>query len=121
MTEMPSFEPAVFRELNAALGADDTIEVLKTFLDDTSRKISAIASDLQARPSIRREAHSIKSSAATFGFTDLSTRARELELSAEAMDPVQLHEFVEAFRQLFEKTAKFAEAHLLNAGREIAR
>ena len=85
MDEMPLFQQATLVALISELGKEDTAEVLKIFLADTSSKMSAIASDLQARSTIKREAHSIKSSSATFGFVELSRLARELESGAEAM------------------------------------
>jgi HPt (histidine-containing phosphotransfer) domain-containing protein len=121
MNEMSLFDRTVFDELNAELGAEDTAEVLKTFLADTSRKMSIVASDAPVRPTIKREAHAIKSSSATFGFVELSRLARELESSVETMGLSQLQQVVETFRQTFDRTSKFAEANLLDTRPEIAR
>jgi HPt (histidine-containing phosphotransfer) domain-containing protein len=120
MDETPLFDPATLLELIAELGTEDTAEVLKTFLADTSSKMNAIASDLQARATIKREAHSIKSSAATFGFVELSTLARELESKVLAMSPAELRESVGTLRRAFERTERFARANLLTSGLEIA-
>ena len=116
MSESPLFDQAVFLELSSELGDEDTTEVLKAFLADGARKMATMASAAQDRSTIKREAHSIKSSAATFGFAELSARARELEAGAEGMAAAQLHEFVEAIRSTFERTAEFARANLLKAG-----
>jgi hypothetical protein len=82
--------------------------------------MNAIASDLQARATIKREAHSIKSSAATFGFVELSTLARELESAALAMSSAELRESVGTLRRAFERTERFARANLLTFELEIA-
>jgi HPt (histidine-containing phosphotransfer) domain-containing protein len=120
MDEMPLFQQATLVELISELGKEDTAEVLKIFLADTSSKMSAIASDLQARSTIKREAHSIKSSSATFGFVELSRLARELESGAEAMSPAELQESAGKLRHAFERTERFARANLLTSDPEIA-
>ena len=116
MTEAPLFDQAVFLDLNSELGDEDTAEVLRAFLADGARKMVTIASAGQDRSTIKREAHSIKSSAATFGFAELSALAKELEAGAEGMAAPQLHESIEAIRSTFERTAEFARANLLKAG-----
>jgi len=120
MSESPLFHQAIFLALVSELGEEDTAEVLKAFLADTARKMAVMASAMQDRSTIKREAHSIKSSAATFGFAELSTLARELESGVEAMAAPQLHEFVETIRQAFERTSEYAQAHLLATGAEMA-
>lgn len=120
MDEMPLFQQATLVELISELGKEDTAEVLKIFLADTSSRMSAIASDLQARSTIKREAHSIKSSSATFGFVELSRLARELESGAGAMSPAELQESAGKLRHAFERTERFARTNLLTFGLEIA-
>ncbi|MBN8989932.1 MAG: Hpt domain-containing protein [Rhizobiales bacterium] len=120
MTGMPLFDPAVFSELNAELGSEDVTEILRVFLTDTLSKMSVIESGMQDRRAIKREAHSIKSSAATFGFAELSWHARELELRVEAMNSPELLEFTQMLRQVFERTSAFANTSLLNVSQEIA-
>jgi HPt (histidine-containing phosphotransfer) domain-containing protein len=116
MNENFLFDKAVFHELCAELGTADAIEVLMTFLADTASKLAAIEANSEARPAIKREAHSMKSSAATFGFQDLSRLARELEYSAETMAPVQLQQSIAGLRRAFENTERFAQANLLDNG-----
>ncbi len=120
MSETPLFDQAVFLELSSELGHEDTVEVLKAFLADTSRKMGVMASAGTDRSTIKREAHSIKSSAATFGFAELSALARKLEANSEAMGVAELQEFVEAFRQAFERTSQLAQAQLLTTNAETA-
>ena len=113
MKEALQFDPSVFRGLCSELGNEDAGEVLQAFLADTPRKITIMISVTTDRPSIKRAAHSIKSSAATFGFAELSALARDLEAGIEGMSAPQLHDCVGTLRQAFEKTAEFARANLL--------
>ena len=69
-------------------------------------------------PLIKREAHSIKSSAATFGFSDLSRLARELEFGAETVTPAKLQVSLGELQQTFKMTRQFAQSKLL--GGELA-
>lgn len=114
MTEPFSFDEAVFRELDAELGAADTAQILRSFLEDTDRKLERLEVDGQSRSVIKREAHSMKSSAATFGFNRLSRLAMELETSAETMPHAALTASVRELRQSFEATQTFARTNLLN-------
>jgi HPt (histidine-containing phosphotransfer) domain-containing protein len=118
MSDALLFDPSVFRVLRSELGAEDAAEVLLAFLADTPRKIAVMASAMEDRPAIKRQAHSIKSSAATFGFVEMSSLARDLESGVEGMSAPRLHECVETLRQVFEKNAEFARANLLNANME---
>jgi HPt (histidine-containing phosphotransfer) domain-containing protein len=120
MSEVPLFDQAVFLDLSSDLGQEDTVEVLKAFLTDTSRKMGIMASAVHDRSTIKREAHSIKSSAATFGFAELSALAREIEARSEAVGPAELYEFVETLGRVFERTSTLAQTQLLTTDAEIA-
>jgi hypothetical protein len=121
MNENFLFDNTVFHELRTELGAADTVEVLMTFLADTADKLAAIEASSEARPTIKREAHSMKSSAATFGFKDLSRLARELESTAETLPAAQLQQSIAGLRRTFEATEQFAQANLLDSGPGRAR
>jgi len=112
MNEAPLFNSSVFRGLCSELGNEDAIEVLLAFLADAPGKMATMAVTTD-RPSIKRAAHSIKSSAATFGFANLSALARELEAGIEGMNAPQLQECVRGLGQAFEQTAEFALTNLL--------
>jgi histidine phosphotransfer protein HptB len=112
MPEEPLFDSSVFRELCSELGNEDAVEVLLAFLGDAPGKM-AMMSATTDRPSIKRAAHSIKSSAATFGFANLSALARDLEAGIEGMSAPQLQDCAGTLRQAFEKTAEFARTNLL--------
>ena len=113
MTQPFSFDEAVFRELGSELGPDDTLALLNVFLADTAKKLIRIEAEDQTRAIIKREAHSMKSSAATFGFRVLSQTARQLEAGAEAMPEDALRASIEELRQAFEATRAFADRNLL--------
>ena len=108
------FDQAAFDTLGAEIGEADTIEVLRAFLEDTASKMAKLAASSQDRPLIEREAHSIKSSAATFGFSSLSRVAMELESGAETIGLAKLQESICELRQAFETTRHFAKENLLD-------
>jgi HPt (histidine-containing phosphotransfer) domain-containing protein len=116
MNDAVQFDESVYQVLGTELGEEDTAEVLRTFLDDTSGKFVKLAGKLDDRAEMRREAHSIKSSAATFGFSALSQLARELEAGAADMDIAQMQQYVDKMQQAFEAVARFSEAKLLSPG-----
>jgi histidine phosphotransfer protein HptB len=120
MNDTVQFDESVYQILCSELGDEDALEVLKTFLDDTSGKFTGLAAKFADRAVMKREAHSIKSSAATFGFATLSQLARELEVGATSMDPEQIQQHVEKMRQAFEAVARFSEATLLSRGAAAA-
>ncbi len=120
MSEAPIFDQSVFLELSSELGHEDTIEVLKAFLTDTSRKMGVMAAAVGDRSTIKREAHSIKSSAATLGFAQLAALAREIEARSEAVIASELSELVAALARLLERASKLAQEQLLNTDAETA-
>jgi hypothetical protein len=87
MNAPPMFDETAFLSLSAELGADGAAEILETFLSDTSRRLEVIACSRTDCSVVKRQAHSIKSSAATLGFLELSGIARELEFGAESASP----------------------------------
>jgi histidine phosphotransfer protein HptB len=116
MNDPVQFDESVYQILRSELGDEDAMEVLRTFLDDTSGKFTRLAAKCEDRAEMKREAHSIKSSAATFGFSALSRLARELEAGAASMDLAQMRHYVESMQQAFEATARFSEERLLHPG-----
>ena len=120
MSEAPLFDKTVYLDLVSELGREDTVEVLKAFLADTSRKMEHMAAVAGDRSTVKREAHSTKSSSATFGFFELSAQARKLEATAETLTIAELHESVSALRQAFERVSQLAQARLLTADAELA-
>lgn len=89
------FDPAVYAVLSSELGAADAAEVLAGFLADTQGKLDRLGANPFDREVTRREAHSIKSSAATFGFVEMSSIARELDATARDIEPAELSRAIE--------------------------
>jgi HPt (histidine-containing phosphotransfer) domain-containing protein len=115
MSEAPICNKACYFTFCTDIGADDAAEVLSAFLDNTTVKVGALAS-LRDRQEIKREAHSIKSSSATFGFVRLSELGRELEVGVETARPADLQNMIAAIQETFRATASFARRELLGAG-----
>ena len=81
---MPVINKASFEELKQISGGDFINELIDAFLDDAPNMLSQLDTALVARDveSFRRNAHSLKSNATTFGALELAGLARELELMA---------------------------------------
>ena len=78
---MPLIDKATFEELKQMSGADFINELIDAFLEDApdmiqNMRTAAATGDVET---FRRNAHSLKSNAYTFGATELGGLARELE------------------------------------------
>ena len=82
MTATPTIDPATFRDLEAAAGAEFVGELVDTFFEEAPAMIAQLRASLAARDveKFRRTAHSLKSNSNTFGALGLGIMARELEL-----------------------------------------
>ena len=82
---MPTIDQATFDELKQMSGEDFINELIDAFLDDAPNMIQNMRNALTAKDveSFRRNAHSLKSNANTFGATQLSVLAKELEMMAK--------------------------------------
>lgn len=117
-----TFDQAVFDRLGAELGAANTAEVLNVFLEDTADRLARLESGELTDSARKREFHSIKSSAATFGFEDLSRLAIELESGSDAMEHTTLADGICELRHAYESSRQFALKHLTNpAFEEVSR
>ena len=78
---MPVIDKATFEELKQMSGEDYINELIDAFLDDAPNMIAEmrVALGRQDVESFRRNAHSLKSNANTFGATELGVLAKELE------------------------------------------
>ncbi len=83
-----SIDRTVFENLKQMTGADFIGELIDTFLSDAPQQIQQMRTALTAgdAESFRRAAHSLKSTAASFGANQLSSLALELESMARAND-----------------------------------
>jgi histidine phosphotransfer protein HptB len=81
---MPVINQATFEELKQMSGEDFINELIDAFLEDGPNMLNNMQSALDTKDveSFRRNAHSLKTNANTFGATELGTRAKELEYMA---------------------------------------
>ncbi|HEX8099618.1 MAG TPA: PAS domain S-box protein, partial [Actinomycetota bacterium] len=79
-------DPVAMERLRDAVGSDAVVELAQTFIADSQRLLSELRDDISAgrAPEARRRAHSLKSTAATFGATELSEQCRHLEHLAQS-------------------------------------
>jgi HPt (histidine-containing phosphotransfer) domain-containing protein len=111
-----AFDASVFDAFSAALGDDDASEVLGAFMVDAAQRVEVLRAGLrEGQPAtVRREAHALKSSAATFGFRLLSELARHLERHAETAPAAEIDRQIEAV------AAAYGDVERLVRDRKIA-
>jgi len=82
---MPAIDKSTFEELKQMSGVDFINELIDAFLEDTPQMIQNMQTAVAAGDveSFRRNAHSLKSNAYTFGATELGALAKELEFMAK--------------------------------------
>ena len=82
---MPVIDKATFEELKQMSGADFINELIDAFLEEAPKMIQSMQTAVAAGDveSFRRNAHSLKSNAYTFGAPELAALAKELELLAK--------------------------------------
>ena len=82
------FDASIYDELAEAIGEEDTAMLLDTFLADTPERIATMRASAKqgTNETVKREAHAIKSSAASLGFLHLSELARDLERDAVGLN-----------------------------------
>ena len=80
---MPAtIDPATFKALQDAAGAEFVAELVDTFLEEAPGMLAQLDAALATRDAegFRRAAHSLKSNGNTFGASELGARAKALEL-----------------------------------------
>jgi len=79
-----TIERAVFEVLKDSVGSDFISELVSTFGEEAPMMIAKLRQALSEKnvDDFRREAHSMKTNAATFGATDLAELAKSLEYLA---------------------------------------
>ena len=104
---MPAIDKATFEELKQISGADFINELIDAFLDDGPNMIQNMlaARDAKDVESFRRNAHSLKSNANTFGATELGVLAKELEFMARENN-LDIGNRLEVLKETFDKAAK---------------
>jgi HPt (histidine-containing phosphotransfer) domain-containing protein len=96
-------EPGAFESLVHEIGEDGAGEVQAVFLNETSARLElfrALALD-QHRARIAREAHSLKSTARTFGYLRLATLALLLESKADALGDAEFYDLLQQMDAAF--------------------
>lgn len=81
---MPVIDKATFEELKQMSGEEFINELIDAFLEDGPNMLDNMQTALETGDveSFRRNAHSLKSNANTFGATELAVQAKELEYMA---------------------------------------
>lgn len=104
---MSIIDKATFEELKQISGADFINELIDAFLDDAPDMIRQMQAALAAKDveSFRRNAHSLKSNANTFGATELAGLAKELELMARENN-LEIGNRLEDLKEAFGKVAE---------------
>jgi HPt (histidine-containing phosphotransfer) domain-containing protein len=103
---MPVIDKVTFEELKQMSGVDFINELIDAFLDDGPNMISQMQTALAVKDteSFRRNAHSLKSNANTFGAIELATLAKELELMARE-NTLEIGNRLEILQEAFGKAA----------------
>jgi histidine phosphotransfer protein HptB len=83
----PAREPGAYQALVREIGEDGACEVRDVFWCETCARLQQFRtlSPAQHHGRIAREAHSLKSAAATFGYVRLAALALRLEMTAERL------------------------------------
>jgi histidine phosphotransfer protein HptB len=104
---MPLIDPAMFNELKQMSGTDFINELIDAFLDDAPNMIQNMHTALDTKDveSFRRNAHSLKSNANTFGATELGALAKELEMMGKENN-LEVGNRLEVLNEEFGKVAE---------------
>jgi HPt (histidine-containing phosphotransfer) domain-containing protein len=104
---MPIIDQVMFNELKQMSGANFINELIDAFLDDAPNMIQSMHTALDTKDveSFRRNAHSLKSNANTFGATELGTLAKELEMMGKENN-LEIGNRLEVLSEVFGKVAE---------------
>ena len=104
---MPAIDKAVFEELKGLSGEDFINELIDAFLEDAPGMLQNMRTALKTQDveSFRRNAHSLKSNANTFGATQLGVLARELEMLGKENN-LNIGNRLEVLEETFAKVAE---------------
>lgn len=107
---MPVIDQATFEELKQMSGEDFINELIDAFLEDAPDMLANMKSALEAKDveSFRRNAHSLKSNANTFGAPELGELAKELEFMAKENN-LDIGNRLEVLKEAYEKVAEELE------------
>ena len=104
---MPVIDKPTFEELKQMSGADFINELIDAFLDEAPIMMSHMDSALETQDveSFRRNAHSLKSNANTFGALQLGALARELEMMSRENN-LDIGNRLEVLKEEYENVAE---------------
>ena len=104
---MSTIDQAAFDELKQISGTDFINELIDAFLEDAPNMIQNMYTALDTKDveSFRRNAHSLKSNANTFGATELGVLAKELEQMAKENN-LEVGARLEILEEAFSKVAE---------------
>jgi HPt (histidine-containing phosphotransfer) domain-containing protein len=104
---MQAIDHATFEDLKQISGEDFINELIDAFLDDAPTMIQNMQSALEAKniESFRRNAHSMKSNANTFGAMELGALAKELEFMAKENN-LDIGNRLEVLKEAYGKVAE---------------
>jgi len=104
---MSVINQATFEELKQISGEDFINELIDAFLDDVPDMLNNMKTALEAKDveSFRRNAHSLKSNANTFGATQLGELAKELEFMAKENN-LEIGNRLEVLNEAYGKVAE---------------
>jgi len=104
---MSIIDQATFNELKQMSGADFINELIDAFLEDAPGMIQNMRTALDKNDveSFRRNAHSLKSNANTFGATELGALSKELEFMAKENN-LEIGNRLEILNDVFQKVAE---------------
>ncbi len=108
------FDEAIFAELANTLGARDIRLVSDTFLAETGKRLDAMRAAANAGDNslIKREAHTIKSAAASLGLLRLSGLAKALEADALGLNRPELDARIDPVAESFAEVQDIFESNL---------
>jgi len=104
---MSLIDKTTFDELKQMSGEDFINELIDAFLDDAPNMLNNLRTALEANDveSFRRNSHSMKSNANTFGAMELGALAKELEFMAKEND-LDVGNRLEVLKEAYEKVAE---------------
>lgn len=87
-----AFDPTMIELLVNDIGESAARDILRLFFRDSAEKLDMLrkASDGCTSKTVQRHAHSLKSAAAAFGFTNLSALAQTLEAEAHGLSLAEI-------------------------------
>ena len=107
---MPLIDKATFEGLKQMSGDDFINELIDAFLEDAPNMLNNMKTALEEKDveSFRRNAHSMKSNANTFGAKELGTLAKELEFMAKENN-LDVGNRFEVLQEAYDKVAEELE------------